>query len=145
MRTVRAVQAWYARWLGRTIGIGFDAEVAANLGESNLDRPSADEPAQDIERVCVKISAQKGLRLEFTGDVANQHIANGNKAARMIPDGSVGHDLDQTFATTIPAGYSVAAPAGLAVGKTFDKCWLPLADNPRPSHRAAWAAWSWVK
>jgi hypothetical protein len=55
---------------------------------------------------------EKGLRLEFTGDVANQHVANRNEAARMIPDGRVGYDLDQAFTATIPAGGIVKLTTG---------------------------------
>jgi hypothetical protein len=36
------VQAWYAHgWVG-PLALGFDAEMAADLREGNLDRPSAD-------------------------------------------------------------------------------------------------------
>ena len=57
------------------MALGFNAEVTAYLCKGHLDGPAADEPAEDIERVGIKIGAQKGLRLELVSDVANQHVA----------------------------------------------------------------------
>ena len=67
--------------------------MTADFGEGHLDGPAADEPAKDVERIGIEISAQKSLWLEFTGDVANQHIADRHEAAGMVPDGGAGNDL----------------------------------------------------
>ena len=73
--------------------LGLDAEVTADFGEGHLDGSTADEPAKDVERVGIEISAQKSLRLELTGDVANQHIADRREAAWVMPDRGAGNDL----------------------------------------------------
>jgi hypothetical protein len=78
------MRAWYARWQGRTIAAGLDTEVTADFGEGNFDGSAADKPAKDVERICIEISAQKSLWLEFTGDVADRH-----EAAGIVPDGPV--------------------------------------------------------
>ena len=78
------MRAWYARWQGRTIVAGLDTEVTADFGEGNFDGSAADKPAKDVERICIEISAQKSLWLEFTGDVADRH-----EAAGIVPDGPV--------------------------------------------------------
>ena len=56
------------------MSLGLDAEMTANFGKGHLDGPTADEPAKDVERIRVEISAQKSLRLELTRNVANQPI-----------------------------------------------------------------------
>src|ERR1051325_10805966 len=72
--------------------------MASDLGKRDFSRPAANEPAEDIERVCVEISAQECLRLEFSGDVADQHVTDGHHAAGMMPDGGGGDDVDQALA-----------------------------------------------
>ena len=83
--------------------LGLDTEVTADFGEGDFDGPAADEPAKNVERICIEIRAQKSLWLEFTGDIANQHIADRHEAAGMVPDGGAGHDLQQPFAAAVPA------------------------------------------
>jgi hypothetical protein len=53
---------------GRPLPLGLDAKVTADFGEGDLDGPTADEPAKDVDWVGIKIGAQKGLRLELTGN-----------------------------------------------------------------------------
>ncbi len=91
--------------------------MASDLGKRDFSRPAANEPAEDIERVCVEISAQECLRLEFSGDVADQHVTEGHHSAGMMPDGGGGDDVDQTLAPAIPACYLEALPACFRVGE----------------------------
>ena len=64
------------------LALGFDAEVATDLGEGDLHAPAANEPAQDIEWICREIGAQKGLWAELILAVAHQHRALSSQAAR---------------------------------------------------------------
>ena len=68
--------------------------MATDLGESDLDRPAADEPAQNVERVRIKVGAEKGLRLEFARRVTDQNVADGNAPTGMVPYGGARDDLD---------------------------------------------------
>ena len=46
------------------LALGLNAEVAADLGERDLDAPATNEPAQDVERLGLEIGAQEGLRAD---------------------------------------------------------------------------------
>ena len=78
--------------------LGLDTKMTADFGKGDLDGPTADQPAKDVERVGIEISAPKGLRFELTGDVANQHIADRHEAAGVVPDGGARNDLQQSLA-----------------------------------------------
>ena len=56
----------------RPLPLGLDAKVTPDFGESELDRPTTDKPAKDVERVGIKIGAQEDPRFELIGNVANQ-------------------------------------------------------------------------
>src|SRR4051794_28298041 len=45
------------------LALGLDAEMAADLGEGNLDAPATNEPAQDVARIGREIGAQEGVSL----------------------------------------------------------------------------------
>ena len=70
--------------------LGFDAQMAANLGEGYFSRPAANEPTQDVNRISVEVGAQESLRPQFTRDIADQDVADGHQTARMMPDGGSG-------------------------------------------------------
>ena len=59
------------------LALGLDAEMAADLGEGDLDAPATNEPAQDVARIGREIGAQEGLRAELILAVAYQHVADG--------------------------------------------------------------------
>jgi hypothetical protein len=119
--------------------LALDAEVPANFGDGHFGRPAANEPAQDFKRVGVEIGAQERLRTEFASGVADQHVADRHEPARMAPKRGAGHDLDQAFATPIPAVHPQAAPSCLGIRKTFSQAGLPLSDHARPPD-CAWTA-----
>ena len=48
--------------------LAFDTEMPPHLRERHLDRPTPHEPAQHLERIGVRVGAQKALRLERTRD-----------------------------------------------------------------------------
>src|SRR3954470_3279630 len=76
------------------LALGFDAEVATDLGKGDLGAPAANEPAQDIEWIGREIGAQEGLRAELIFAVAHQHVADRDTMARMRPDSGAADDLD---------------------------------------------------
>src|SRR5208337_5162047 len=69
--------------------------MAADFGEGDFDRPATHEPAEDVERVGIKVGAEKCLRFEFAHWIAHQDITDGNAVAGMVPYGGAGDDLDQ--------------------------------------------------
>src|SRR5215472_3089241 len=115
--------------------------MATNLSERYLDRPAANKPAENVERISIEIGRQKGLRLEFTGDVANQHIAYRYTAAGMMPDSGGGEDVDQSLVTTIPAGDFEAAPRGLATGEALSQARLAFPDDARTAVSPRFPRW----
>src|SRR3982751_5974732 len=94
----------------RPLPWGLDAEVAANLGEGHLDRPAADEPAQDVERRRVEIGAEERLGLALTRRIADQDVADGDAVAGLGPDGGAGDDLERRLAAAVPSAYPQAMP-----------------------------------
>src|SRR5215210_2640025 len=93
------------------LALGFDAEVATDLGEGDLHAPAANEPAQDIERIGCEIGAQEGLRAKLILAVAHQHIADRDVMAGMRPDGGAADNLDLARGAAIPACNLQALPA----------------------------------
>ncbi len=59
------------------------AGVVLRFGQGGLDRPAPDEPAQDVDRVRVKPGAQGRLGAKLAFDIADQHVADRHKAARV--------------------------------------------------------------
>src|SRR3954471_7837497 len=96
------------------LALGFDAEVATDLGEGDLDAPAADEPAQDIERIGGEIGAQECLRAELILAVAHQHVADWDVVAGMRPDGGAADDLDLALCAAISACDLQAVPVCVA-------------------------------
>src|SRR3954451_2128490 len=92
------------------LALGFDAEVAADLGEGDLGAPAASKPAQDIEWIGGEIGAQEGLRAELALAVAHQHVADRNVVAGMRPDGGAADDLNLALCAAIPACDLQAVP-----------------------------------
>src|SRR3954452_10826615 len=93
------------------LALGFDAEMATDLGEGDLGAPAASKPAQDIERIGGEISAQEGLRAELILAVAHQHVADRDVMAGMRPEGGAADDLDLALCAAIPACNLQAMPA----------------------------------
>jgi hypothetical protein len=58
----------------------------------------------------------------------------------MMPQGGAGHDLDQAFATPVPAVHPQAAPACLGIDETFSQVGLPFSKHTRPPERAGTAS-----
>jgi len=56
----------------RPLALGFDAGVAADCCEGDLDGPAADEAAQYVEGIGGLVRAGERLRLELAGCVADQ-------------------------------------------------------------------------
>jgi hypothetical protein len=54
----------------------------------------------------------------------------------VVPQGGAGDDLDQAFATPVPAAHLQAAPARLGIGEAFGQVGLPFADDARPADGA---------
>src|ERR1700712_6138128 len=120
--------------------------MAANFCEGDLDRPAADEPAQTVERVCIEVGAEKGLRLEFARRVADQDVADGNASAGMVPHGGGGDDLEHPFATAVPSRHQQTPPTCLWIDQALLQCGLTFADNRRapglPGMRFGAGLWS---
>jgi hypothetical protein len=76
-----------------------------------------------------RFSAEKGLRLEFTGRVADEHAADGDEAAGMVPEGRTGSDIPEAFALAIPAVELHAAPTRLQIGQALRQSWLAAPDD----------------
>src|SRR3954469_17855794 len=93
------------------LALGFDAEVATDLGEGDLGAPAASKPAQDIEWIGGEIGAQEGLRAELILAVAHQHVADRDVVAGMRPDGGTADDLNLVLCAAIPACDPQAVPA----------------------------------
>src|SRR4051794_34587502 len=93
------------------LALGFDAEVATDLGEGNLHAPAASKPAQDIERIGREIGAQEGLRAELILAIAHQHVADRDVVSGMRLDGAAADDLDLALCAAIPACDLQAVPA----------------------------------
>lgn len=119
--------------------------MTSDLGKGDFGRPAANKPAEDIERVCVEISAQKCLRLEFIGNVADQHVTDGHHATRMMPDGGSGDDVDQTFTAAIPAYYLEALPECFRVGETRGQSGLTASDDAGTSDGTWMTPRRWVE
>src|SRR3712207_499368 len=96
------------------LALGFDAEVATDLGEGDLGAPAANKPAQDIEWIGREIGAQEGLRAELIFAVAHQHVADRDMMAGMRPDSSAANDLDLALCAAIPACNLQAVPTRAA-------------------------------
>ena len=58
------------------LALGLDTEVATNLGQSDLNSPAPDEPAQDLCGFGIEVSAQESLRLLATLGVPYQDPAD---------------------------------------------------------------------
>ena len=127
------------------MSLSFNSQMASDLGKRDFSRPAANEPAEDIERVCVEISAQECLRLEFSGDVADQHVTDGHHAAGMMPDGGGGDDVDQALAPAIPACYLEALPACFRVGEARGQSGLTASDDSGTSDGARATSRRWVE
>ena len=67
-----------------------DTEVAANLGERDLDPPPADEPAQDLRGFGIEVGAQESLRLPAAFGVPHQHPADQHPSAGVMPQRGAG-------------------------------------------------------
>src|SRR5271166_112223 len=91
--------------------------MAADFGEGHFDRPTTDKPAEDVERVGIKIGAEKGLRFEFAHWIAHQDITDGNAVAGVVPYSGAGDDLDHPFAAAVPPGHQQTAPSCFSAGK----------------------------
>ena len=96
--------------LVRPLTLRLHAEMPAHFRKGHLRRPATDEPAQDIERLGVKVRAQECLRPKHPGNIAHQNVADRHVLARMMPDCRIRDDLDQAFASAIPAIDADALP-----------------------------------
>ena len=107
----------------RPLPLGLDGDMTANLGKSDLNRPTADEPAKDVERIHVEISAQKSLWLELNCNVANKHITDRHQASGGCQI-AVPETLQQPFAAAMPSVHLEASPACARIGETLRQCGL---------------------
>ena len=55
--------------------LGLDAEVAANFGQSDLNPPPADDPAQDLCGFGIEVGAQEGSLLPSASRTSTQRIS----------------------------------------------------------------------
>ena len=55
--------------------LGLDAEVTANLGQSDLDPPAPDEPAQDLRGFGLEVGAQEGSLPPSASRTSTQRIS----------------------------------------------------------------------
>src|SRR5271166_2195459 len=115
--------------------------MAADFGEGDFDRPATHEPAEDVERVGIKVGAEKGLRFEFGRGIAHQDITDGNAVAGVVPYGGAGDDLDHSLAAAIPPGHQQTAPSCLSVGKALFQAGHAFADDGRTADHAGPAPW----
>ena len=76
------------------------------------------------------IGAQVSLWLECTGDVADQHTADRDEAAGMMPAGSPGHDPNQAFVAAIPARDLEPPPARFAINEALGEGRLARPVDP---------------
>jgi len=105
------------------LALGFDTEVARDLGEGDLGAPAASKPAQDIERISGEIGAQEGLRAKFILAVTYQHITDRDVVTGMRPDGGAADDLDLALGAAIPACDLQAVPACAAARQLLRQVW----------------------
>jgi hypothetical protein len=112
------------------LALGFNAEVGADFLEGNLDLPAADEPAEDIARMSVEIGRQEGLRVEFTGGIANEKPSDRHwRRAAAIPQCSAGRDLDHAIGSTVPLTDPVARPGDIAILENGRELFLGFASD----------------
>src|SRR3954447_19206105 len=121
--------------------IGFHAEVAADLGEGDLDRPATNEPAEDVERLRIEIGAEECLGLALTRRVTDQDVADGDTVAGLGPDGGAGDDLERLFAAAVPSAHPQAAPSCPRVVEALLERELAGPDQARPPALAGRARW----
>src|SRR5918994_7463351 len=116
----------------RPLPLGLDAEVAADLGECDLDRPTTNEPAEDVERLRSEIGAEECLGLALTRRVTDQDVADGNAVAGLGPESGAGDDLARLLATAIPSAHPQAAPSRPRVVEALLERGLAGPDQARP-------------
>lgn len=117
----------------RPLPLGFDPEVTPDFFERHLDRPSADEPAQDIQRIGVDIGAQERLGIVIAGDVAHEDVADGHALAGMVPEDRLGHDVEGPPGGAIPAGDDHPVPSRGRIDQPPSQGRLACADPARSS------------
>src|SRR5918995_4755784 len=116
----------------RPLPLGLDAEVAADLGECDLDRPATNEPAEDVERLRSEIGAEECLGFALTRRVTDQDVAEGDAVAGLGPEGGAGDDLERRLATAIPSAHPQAAPSRPRVVEALLERGLAGPDQARP-------------
>ena len=84
MGVVRAMaRSDHWRWV-------FHAQVGSDFLKGDLRLPTQHKPLQDLGRVCRRVGAEQGLRIEGTLGVADQHPADEDgRLARTVPDGGL--------------------------------------------------------
>src|SRR5271165_1093318 len=115
--------------------------MAADFGEGHFDRPTTDKPAEDVERVGIKIGAEKGLRFEFAHWIAHQDITDGNAVTGVVPYSGAGDDLDHPFAAAVPPGHQQTAPSCFSAGKALLEAGKAFADDGRPTDLTGQSPW----
>src|SRR3954469_682727 len=116
----------------RPLPLGLHAEVAADLGECDLDRPATNEPAEDVERLRIEIGAEECLGVALTRRVTDQDVADGDAVAGLGPEGGAGDDLERLFAAAVPSSYPQAAPSCPRVVEALLERGLARPDQARP-------------
>ena len=58
----------------RPLPLGLDTQVVAHLAEADLQLPTLDEPANDLQRLLGGVGAEPGLRVEALAGVAPQPL-----------------------------------------------------------------------
>lgn len=99
------------RWV-RPLPLDLDAQVVADLGESDIRGPMSNEPAQHHKRIGLQVGAQQALRLEGAVQSAHQNPVDRNLLAGVVPQGRAGSDVQLALLAVIPAGDPDALPSG---------------------------------
>ena len=113
-----------------------------HLRKDYFELPALDKPADDLQRVLRRVSAEQGLWVEAPAGVAQQDPTDRhNRQAGVAPDSGVRADLHNAVALAIPARHGQALPLGGLVGQHLGQGWQPLPLGPGPSDSARPARW----
>src|SRR4051794_8095760 len=108
-------------------------EVPTSLFEGGLHPPSANKPAQDVDRRGLRVGAEEGLRLLLATWVAHQHPADRHPCAAVRPECGAGGDIEAAGAVAIPAINSNPAPTRAPVAQALGQAGLPRPLHWRPT------------
>src|SRR4051812_28131324 len=118
----------------RPLPLRLHTQMGASLLEGNLDLPAQNEPADDLDRIALRVGAQQGLRREAAEGIAQQHPAEGNdRSSAMTPHGRGRAKLHHAISFAIPARHRDSAPACARLDQHISKGWQASAFGARPA------------